>query len=65
MVCGLFCYRYRRDYTVYLAEETAGVGYDYYVGDSVARTKEMGYYDVKEVYGNYKVQMNHFQKRKG
>lgn len=39
-------------YTVYLAEETAGAGYDYYVGDSVARTREMGYYDVKEEYGN-------------
>ena len=39
-------------YTVYLAEETGGVGYDYYVGDSVARIQEMGYYDVKEAYGN-------------
>lgn len=39
-------------YTVYLAEETAGAGYDYYIGDSVARTNEMGYYDVKEEYGN-------------
>lgn len=39
-------------YTAYLAEATGGEGYDYYIGDSVARTKEMGYYDVKEAYDN-------------
>ena len=39
-------------YTIYLAEETAGEDYDYFVGNSVARAKEMDYYDVKEAYGN-------------
>ena len=39
-------------YTVYMAEETAGEGYDYYIGDSVAKTRTMDYYDVKEEYGN-------------
>ena len=39
-------------YTVYLAEETAGDGYDYYIGDNVAKIGDMDYYDMKEPHDN-------------
>lgn len=41
-------------YTVYMAEETAGDGYDYYTGDSVARMAEMKYFSVREDDGDRK-----------
>lgn len=41
-------------YTVYIAEETAGDGYDYYTGDSVARMAEMKYFSVREDDGDRK-----------
>lgn len=41
-------------YTVYVDGEMPGDGYDYYTGDSVARTAEMGYSDVRDGNGkNY------------
>lgn len=39
-------------YTVYADGETAGDGYDYYTGDSVARTAEMGFSSVVDAYGD-------------
>ena len=39
-------------YRIYEPEERTGSGYDRVAGDSAARIGEMGYYSVKEEYGN-------------
>lgn len=39
-------------YTVYVDGENPGDGYDYYTGDSVARTAEMVYFSAQDEYGD-------------